>query len=132
MIKNRDEIRKPLEVVPSDQAFHFYKGIGQYSGVTATSLAEFAETVQNVDFDTIKFHFERGDFQNWIKETVRDAELAQSISKIKRELPEESLKKELVKAIRMRIRQLEAQCPRCDKDFETKRLRGNSKKTHAN
>ena len=96
MIKSSDEIRKPLEVVPTDQGFHFYRGIGQYSGVTATSLAGFAEAVQKMDFATIRFHFERGDFQNWVKETLRDAELAQRIGMIKRELPEEGLRKELI------------------------------------
>ncbi len=129
MIKSSYETRRPLEVVPSDQGFHFYKTIGQYSGVTATSLPEFADAVQNMDFATIRFHFEREDFQNWIKETVRDAELAQRIGKINRELPEESIRKELVKTIRTRILQLEAQCPKCDKDLKTKQsLRGNTKK----
>jgi hypothetical protein len=51
------------------QGFRFYKAVGDYCGVNAHSLEEFANVL---------FHFERGDFQNWTREIIGNAELAQS------------------------------------------------------
>jgi len=117
MVKSCDNTKDPLRVVPDDQCFYFYTAIGDYCGVSAHSLEEFANALQYVCSAAIVFHFERGDFQNWVRDVIGDAELAQRIGDIKmceRHLAAESCRKELVDAVRVRILQLEvAKGPPC-------------------
>jgi hypothetical protein len=73
-------------------------------------LEEFADALQYVCSEAIVFHFERGDFQKWIRDIIGDAELAQRIDEIKmrsRQLSEECCRKELVQRVNIRILQLE-------------------------
>ena len=111
MIKNSIETKNPLRVVPDEKAFHFYTGVGDYCGVSVRSLEEFADVVQYVCSAAIVFHFERGDFQNWIRDVIGDTELAQVIDNInmcERHLAAESCRKEIVERVNIRILQLEA------------------------
>lgn len=104
--------RDPLRVVPHANGFHFYTTIGDYCGVTAHSLEEFAGALRYVCSDAIAFHFERGDFQKWIREVIGDEELAQTMDDIKtceRHLSAESCRKELIDSVCVRILQLEVQ-----------------------
>ena len=117
MVKSNNETKDPLRVVPHAQGFHFYTAVGNYCGVSACSLEEFADALQYVCSEAIVFHFERGDFQNWIRDVIGDTELAQKIDDIKmceRHLAADSCRKELVDAVRVRILQLEvAKGPPC-------------------
>jgi hypothetical protein len=110
MIKNSNENKDPLRAVPRVQGFHFYKAIGYCIGVTSCSLEELADSLQKVCSEAVIFHFERGDFQNWIRDIIGDAELAQRIDEMKmcsRQLSEECCRKELVQRVNIRILQLE-------------------------
>jgi hypothetical protein len=110
MVKSSNETKDPLRVVPHAQGFHFYKSIGCCIGVTSCSLEELADAVQKVCSEAVIFHFERGDFQNWIRDIIGDNELAQRIDEIKmcsRQLSEECCRKELMERINVRILQLE-------------------------
>jgi len=110
MVKS-SSAKDSLRVVPHAQGFHFYRAIGCYIGVTCTCLEELADAIQTVCSEAIIFHFERGDFQNWIRDVIGDAELAQRIDDIRmcsRRLSEEACRKELVERINVRILQLEA------------------------
>ena len=112
MAKSNNETKNPLRVVPDAKGFHFYTGVGDYCGVSVHSLEEFADALQYVCSAARVFHFERGDFQNWIREVIGDAELTQVIDNIKtceRHLAAESCRKELVDAVRVRMLQLEVQ-----------------------
>lgn len=97
-----------LNAVPYDNGFHFYTAIGNYTGVTATSLAEFAEKLQTIPESSIRFHFQRADFQKWIKNTIVDPELARRISMIKPELSDENLRGALLKDVQARLVELKA------------------------
>ncbi len=111
MVKSNDETKNPLRVVPDAKGFHFYTGVGDYCGVSVHSLEEFADALQYVCSEAIVFHFERGDFQNWIRYVIGDAELAQVLDNIKmceRHLAAESCRKEIVERVNIRILQLEA------------------------
>ena len=111
MVKSNDETKNPLRVVPDAKGFHFYTGVGDYSGVSVHSLEEFADALQYVCSEAIAFHFERGDFQNWIRDVIGDNELAQAIDNIKtceRHLAAESCRKEIVERVSIRLLQLEA------------------------
>ena len=110
MVSNSNETKDPLTVVPRAQGFHFYKAIGCCIGVTCYSLEELAEALQKVCSEAVIFHYERGDFQNWIRDIIGDNELAQRIDDVKmcsRQLSGEACRKELVERINVRILQLE-------------------------
>jgi hypothetical protein len=75
------------------------------------SLEEFVDALQYVCSEAIVFHFERGDFQNWIRAVVGDDELARKIDYIKmcdRHLAAESCRKEIMERVNVRLLQLEA------------------------
>ncbi len=93
---------KSLRTVPFERGFHFYTNIGKYTGITATSLSEFAMKLQIVPPESITFHFNRKHFQNWIKYTIKDAALAERISNAKREQFVEDLRKEILEIIEAR------------------------------
>jgi hypothetical protein len=91
---------KPLGTVPFENGFHFYTDVGKYTGITATSLAEFALKLQVIPKESVVFHFRRKDFQNWINYTIKDAALAQRINNTKLEQTAEDLRKELVATVK--------------------------------
>ena len=110
MVESCKEHEDPLRAVPHAQGFHFYISFGDYCGVTAHSLEEFTSALQYVCSDSILFHFERGDFQNWIRNIIGDKELAQAIDDIKmceRHLSAEYCRKELVDKVKIRVIQLQ-------------------------
>jgi hypothetical protein len=111
MVKSSNETKNPLRVVPQAQGFHFYTAVGDYCGVSVHSLEEFADALQYVCSEAIVFHFERGDFQNWIRDIIGDSELARKIDDIKmcdRHLAAESCRKEIMEIVNVRLLQLEA------------------------
>ena len=112
MVKLCNENKDPLRVVSHSQGFHFYTAVGDYCGVSAHSLEEFADALQYVCSEAIVFHFERGDFQKWIRYIIGDNELAKRIDDIRiceRHLMAEGCRKEIVELVRVRMLQLEAQ-----------------------
>jgi hypothetical protein len=111
MVKSSNEIKNPLRVVPHAQGFHFYTAVGDYCGVSVHSLEEFADALQYVCSEAIVFHFERGDFENWIRDIIGDNELARKIDYIKmcdRHLAAESCRNEIMEIVNVRLLQLEA------------------------
>jgi hypothetical protein len=92
-------IAKSLTTVPFEKGFHFYTSVGNYTGITATSLSEFAMKLQTVPPESIAFHFPRNDFQNWIKYTINDASLAHRIGNAKPEQNAEDLRKEILQIV---------------------------------
>jgi hypothetical protein len=92
-------IVKPLKTVPFENGFHFNKAIGKYTGITATNLREFAKKLQTIPPESIKFHFQRKDFQNWIKYTLKDAALAERINRLKEDQSTEDLRKEILRTV---------------------------------
>jgi hypothetical protein len=111
VVKGGNKIKDPLRVVPDVLGFHFYMAVGDYCGVSVHSLEEFADALQYVCSEAIVFHFERGDFQNWIRDVIGDNELAKKIDDIKmceRHLAAESCRTEILERVNVRLFQLEA------------------------
>ena len=104
---NAENAQKILSPVPYEQGFHFFMTDGHYSGETATSLCIFLRDMERVDIQSIRFHFERGDFEKWIEVTLGDDELARKVSKIVKNLSDEKLRKALVDVVQERISQLQ-------------------------
>ncbi len=98
-----------LRTVPYESGFHFYVGLGNYTGITATSLDEFALKLQTIPVESVTFHFQRDDYQKWLLNTIGDKELAKQIDQLK-DWPswssDENLRKELVKSIQKRLAEL--------------------------
>ena len=92
-------IVKPLRTMPFESGFHFYTAIGNYTGITATNLSEFAAKIKTIPMESVIFHFKRKDFQRWIEHTVDDAALAERIGRIKGAQSAEGLRKEILKNV---------------------------------
>ncbi len=95
-----------LREVEFENGFHFCTDVGVCTNVTAISLKDFVEKLDEVDVDSIEFHYPRGDFQFWITKTLGDEELANRMCFIDRNLYGQNLKKELSKIVRERISEL--------------------------
>lgn len=94
---------KPLKAVSFENGFHFYTAVGNYTGMSAISLSEFAAKLQIVSGESITFHFRRKDFEKWIEYTIKDVALSERISKTNGEQPAEDLRKEILKTLETRI-----------------------------
>jgi hypothetical protein len=92
-------IVKPLRTVPFESGFHFYTALGNYTGITATNLSEFAAKLKTIPIESITFHLQRNDFQKWIQYTIKDAALAERISRIKGAQSAEDLRKEILRTV---------------------------------
>lgn len=110
--KNVDKQKnsKLLNAIPFENGFHFFTDHGKYTGITAISLVEFVEKLQIVPLQSVNFHFQRQDFQNWIKNTIGDKELAARIAGIK-SVQDEELRKQLSETVQSRIASIEVKEP---------------------
>ena len=99
--------QKILSSVPYAQGFHFFMPDGHYSGETAKSLCSFLRDMGSVDLESIKFHFDRGDFQKWFRTTVGDEELARTFDKLDKTIPEDDLPEKLADIVQKRISELQ-------------------------
>ena len=95
----KSSIVKPLRTVPFESGFHFYTAIGNYTGITATNLSEFVAQLKTIPSESISFHFQRKDFQKWIQYTIKDAALAERISRTKGEQSAEGRRKEILSTV---------------------------------
>jgi hypothetical protein len=82
-------VSKILRSVSMAQAFHFFTDIGKDTGKSATSLADFLEKLALVPLKSIEFHFGRGDFERWFRETLGDEYLAHEIGRIEKSVNRE-------------------------------------------
>lgn len=73
------QAQRALSIVNPDCGFHFYTAMGDYTGVTAVSLQDLADKMRSVGVGSIRFHYERGDFQKWVRTIFCDRELAEKI-----------------------------------------------------
>ncbi|MDG6974137.1 MAG: hypothetical protein JRM95_04825 [Nitrososphaerota archaeon] len=53
--------------LPPEKAFYFYRNLDEPLGIAAGSIVEFQKKLANVEPTSVKFHVERGDFQNWLR-----------------------------------------------------------------
>jgi putative component of toxin-antitoxin plasmid stabilization module len=71
-----------LRTLRDEEAFYFYEQIGKTTGERAKSLCDFLEKVKSVKLESLVFHLERKDFENWISRTLDDSKLARRMSRI--------------------------------------------------
>jgi hypothetical protein len=97
-----------LNSVEYEKGFHFFIEPGKYTGITATSLNEYAKELNTVPVESVKFHFQRQDYQKWLRDTIGDEELAKRIDNIEgtKMSSDEDLRMELSKTVQNRIAEL--------------------------
>ena len=71
-----------LRTVGDNEAFNFYEAVGKPTGETARNLTDFLEKVKSVKLESLVFHLQRNDFQNWIEKTLGDSKLARKLGMI--------------------------------------------------
>ena len=96
---------KILRTVGNEEAFYFYEDIGKPTGESARSLSDFLEKVKSVKLESLVFHLQRKDFQNWINKILGDSKLARKIGRISPSCDEE-LRTKIHATIENRIKEL--------------------------
>jgi len=82
-VLSRDLISRMLGTVLHDKAFFFYEDIGKPTGDFAIGLSDLCSKINTAPSKSLAFHLKRGDFENWIRESIGDSELAGRIGKLK-------------------------------------------------
>ncbi|MEM2851430.1 MAG: DUF5752 family protein [Candidatus Bathyarchaeia archaeon] len=95
-----------LRTVSIIESFLFFTDVGQYTGEFASCLAVFLEKLERAPLKSIEFHFKRGDFERWIKETLGDEHLAEKIREIDRSIQGEELRTTIQTTVKSRLDQL--------------------------
>jgi hypothetical protein len=99
-----------LRTVPREKAFYFFTSIGNYTGVSASSLKEFVEKINEVNDKSLEFHLYRGDFDKWISEVLQDNELALELKRLsKLSLIGNALRTQLDETVSKRLKRLVTQ-----------------------
>ncbi len=103
---NKELVSRILRSVPEQVGFHFYIALGEPTGETAVSLADFVSKMEKVDVRSVDFHFSRRDFENWIRDVIGDAELALRMSRIRVGIGGEVLRQEILRVLKARLNEL--------------------------
>jgi len=107
---NTENMPKSLRTFPREKAFYFFTSIGNYTGVSAASLREFVEKINEVNVKSLEFHLYRGDFEKWIADTLEDKELAEDIRKLQKiNLSGDGLRNQLSLTVSKRVKRLTGQ-----------------------
>ncbi len=98
----------PKTEVTRESGFHFYEDIGKPLYEVALNPQDLREKMRKVPVTSLEFHQKRGDFAKWIRDILKDIQLAESIQKI--EKAGEDLRRELLNSLNSLEK---AACPRC-------------------
>ena len=89
-----------------EKAFYFYTEVGQPLGRSADSIEVFAELVAEIDASSVKFHLERGDFENWFK-MMGDSILPDVLAELRgKDKPATELRSKVSSGVKSRVTQL--------------------------
>jgi alpha-amylase len=107
---NPEITSKVLKTVPREKAFYFFTSFGNYTGLSASSLKEFMEKINEVNIKSLEFHLNRGDFEKWIVEVLEDLELASEMRKLQKfNLTGENLRNQIYVSVSRRFKRLTSQ-----------------------
>jgi hypothetical protein len=115
LVLNKALASKILRSVPEQEGFRFYLAIGDPTGETAVSLADFINKIRTVDVRSVNFHFPRKDFEKWIRGVIGDAELALRIGRIRLGIQGEALRNEILRVVKVRLNELKPPLPATSK-----------------
>jgi len=121
---SRADASEILRTVPPDKSFLFFEDIGKYTGILAANLADFCEDIKMIDMKSVTFHFERGDYERWVRETLHDLQLAGRFKRIGKSNSGEKLRNKILQVVRKRLDELQEtprRKPRAHRRTERKR-----------
>ena len=94
---------KPEWIAP----FHFCTDIGDYAGISAASYEDFLKSIKQVNAKSLSFHIQRGDFQKWTLNSLKDKKLAKELENVKNQkLHGQALRNRLNRIVSERINEL--------------------------
>jgi hydroxymethylpyrimidine pyrophosphatase-like HAD family hydrolase len=83
-VHHRRHVRKYTEgELPPDRSF-FFRGPTSSLNLRAANLARFVELAEGVDEATWQHHFQQGDYTAWLRDQIKDPELAAEIATLER------------------------------------------------
>jgi hypothetical protein len=102
-VQHRRHVRKYTEgELPPDRSFYF-RGAGGQLNLRAANLGRFCELADGVDDETWSWHLSRGDYSTWVREQIKDPDLAQDVAAVEaRRRPPQESRREALAAIRRR------------------------------
>ena len=104
---NENNVSRILRIVPREKAFYFFSSIGNYTGISASSLLEFIDMIDQVDVKSVRFHFLRRDIEKWVEDVLEDDVLAKEIKTLRNSfLEEDVLKQRLLSLLTERYSEL--------------------------
>jgi hypothetical protein len=103
---NTNFVSRILRSVPEQEGFRFYLAVGEPTGETAVSLADFVKKLETIDVRSVNFHFPRKDFEKWIRGVIGDADLALRIGRIRLDVKGEALRSEIMRVVKVRLNEL--------------------------
>ena len=95
-----------LRIVPANNAFHFFTDIGQGTNRCSACLGDFCNAIQTINIKSVEFHFKRGDFVLWIRETLGDSELSKEINRVSKTTHGEELRTTIHQTVETRLAKL--------------------------
>lgn len=109
-----------IVAVPRDKSFYFDTGLGQYSGILASSIDEFLRALRVVPLDSLEYHIGRRDFEKWTKDVLGSILLADNIRTLRRsQLKGEDLRKQLIDVVQEWAQRVSSPEPPGDKTKTT-------------
>jgi hypothetical protein len=96
-----------LRSVKDKEAFYFYEAVGKPTGEVARNLSDFLDKVKSVKTESLAFHLQRSDFQNWVQKILGDAKLAEKLEDIPVSKGDE-IRTSICNAVENRIKELSA------------------------
>jgi hypothetical protein len=102
-VQHRRHVRKYTEgELPPDRSF-FFRGPTAALNLRAANLTRFVELAEGVDEATWQHHLSRGEYSAWVRDMIKDPELATQVAALEAagDAPGES-RRRVVEAIRAR------------------------------
>jgi hypothetical protein len=96
---------KILRTVGDHEAFYFYEAVGKPTGEIAKNLSDFLDRVKSVKSESLIFHLQRRDFQNWIEKILGDSKLAGKLGSIS-PTNDKDIRANIYKMVENRIKEL--------------------------
>jgi len=91
---------KVLTPVPEELGFQFYYGLDRPADLFIDTLEDFYIVIKQINVESLEFHLYRSDFENWLKESFKDPQLAFEFGAVRAfNLKGEELRAELLKAL---------------------------------
>jgi hypothetical protein len=91
---------KVLTPVPEELGFQFYYGLNRPADLIVDSLEDFYIVINQINSESIEFHLYRGDFENWLKDSFKDPQLAFEFGAVRAfSLKGEELRSELLRVL---------------------------------